>query len=331
MIQVVYVSSQESQEIHVWKLDNLGKLALLQILDVPGLVQPMVIHPNKTNLYVGIRKLFGIISYLIKEDGTLRQVGKASLPGNPSYISTDKRGQYLFAASYTGNCISVSQIQHDGVVTEPIQYINELITPHSANIDIGNQRLLVPCLKEDLIRLFSFNVNGQLTPYMQKSVNTTTNSGPRHIAFHPNGKYAYCIKELDGTVDVLAILENGSQYHIIQTIDIMPISFSGMPWAADIHITPNSQFLYTSERSASMLSIFKIAEDGSKLSVIGHHPSQVQPRSFNIDHSGHFIISACQQSGNIAVHKINQSNGKLRTLAIYPVGKNPVWVSILAS
>ncbi|VAX76238.1 6-phosphogluconolactonase [Serratia symbiotica] len=330
MKQIVYVSSPVSQEIHIWQLNNAGSLTLLQILDVPGQGQPMAIHPNKPYLYVGVRPLFSIISYRIQANGTLRLARIAPLLSSPSYISTDLLGRYLFSASYTGNCVSVSQIDDNGVVTERIKQIDGLITPHSANIDPTNQRLFVPCLKEDCIRLFNFHLDGQLTKHVPQSVNTAAGAGPRHMAFFPNGKYAYCVNELDGTVDVLTILKNSSQYRVIQTLDIMPVGFSGTPWAADIHLTPNARFLYISERAANILTIFHIAEDGSSLSVVGHHVTDKNPRGFNIDHSGRFVIAACQQSGRIVVNKINQESGGLSTLASYPVGKDPVWVSMLA-
>lgn len=330
MKQVVYVSSPESQQIHVWQLNDTGALALLQTVDVPGQGQPMAIHPDKSHLYVGVRPLFSIVSYRIQADGTLSQAGIALLPGSPSYISTDLLGRYLFSVSYSGNCVSVNQIGHDGVVKAPIQQIEALITPHSANIDPANQRLLIPCLKEDCIRLFSLGLDGHLTTHVQELVNTVTGAGPRHMAFYPNGKYAYCVNELDGTVDVLTISENGSKYRVTQTLDIMPAGFAGRRWAADIHITPNSRFLYTSERAESILTIFNISAEGSILSVVSHHRTEAQPRGFNIDHSSRFVISACQQSAHIAVHEIDQSSGKLSTLAHYPVGKGPMWVSVLA-
>ncbi|EPX2176526.1 TPA: 6-phosphogluconolactonase [Serratia marcescens] len=330
MKQIVYVASPESQQIHVWQLDDAGALALLQTVDVPGQVQPMTLHPDKTHLYVGVRPAFGIVSYRIEADGTLQQAGMAPLPGSPTHISTDLQGRYLFSASYSGNCASISPIGHDGVVTAPIQQIDGLTAPHSANIDPTNQLVLVPCLKEDRIRLFNLSLAGQLTPHAQEAVATAAGAGPRHMAFHHNDKFAYCVNELDGTVDVLAISENGGHYTVTQTLDIMPADFDGTRWAADIHITPNGRFLYTSDRTTSILTIFSVSEDGGTLSVVGYHPTEAQPRGFNIDHSGRFVISSGQKSDHIAVHEIDQRSGELTTLARYPVGKGPMWVSVLA-
>ncbi|AHG21654.1 6-phosphogluconolactonase [Chania multitudinisentens RB-25] len=330
MKQIVYVASPESQQIHVWQLDDHGALALLQTVDVSGQVQPMALHPDGTHLYVGVRPAFGIVSYRIEADGRLQEAGMAPLPGSPTHISTDLQGRYLFSASYSGNCASVSPIGHDGVVSAPIQQIDGLTAPHSANIDPTNQLLLVPCLKEDRIRLFNLSQEGKLTPHAQDAVSTATGAGPRHMAFHPNHPFAYCVNELDGTVDVFAIRENGGKYTLVQTLDAMPADFTGTRWAADIHLTPNGRFLYVSDRTASILTIFSVSADGGNLSVVGHHPTEEQPRGFNLDHSGRFVISAGQKSGHIEVCAIDQASGALNRLARYPVGKGPMWVSVLA-
>ncbi|WON76025.1 6-phosphogluconolactonase [Serratia sp. UGAL515B_01] len=330
MKQIVYVASPESQQIHVWQLDGNGALTLLQTVDVPGQVQPMVIHPDRTHLYVGVRPVFGIVSYRIKADGQLEQAGMAPLPGSPTHISTDLQGRYLFSASYSGNCASVSPIGHDGVVVAPIEQIEGLTAPHSANIDPTNQLLLVPCLKEDRIRLFNLSLEGKLTPHSQDAVSTATGAGPRHMAFHPNSQFAYCVNELDGTVDVFAISKNGGKYMLVQTLDAMPADYSDTRWAADIHLTPNGRFLYVSERASSTLTILSVSADGGKIEVMGHHATEAQPRGFNIDHSGRFVISAGQKSDHIEVCEIDQNSGELTTLARYPVGKGAMWVSILA-
>ncbi|MFI8415450.1 6-phosphogluconolactonase [Serratia sp. NPDC078593] len=330
MKQIVYVASPESQQIHVWQLDNLGALTLLQTVDVPGQVQPMAIHPDKTHLYVGVRPAFGVVSYRIGTDGQLQQAGMAPLPGSPTHLSTDLQGRYVFSVSYSGNCATISPIGHDGVVTAPLQQLDGLTAPHSANIDPTNQLVLIPCLKEDRVRLFTLNQAGELAPHRQADVSTAAGAGPRHMAFHHNDQYAYLVNELDSTVDVLAIGENGQKYTTVQTIDAMPAGFDDTRWAADIHITPNGRFLYISDRTASILSAFAVSQDGSTLSVIGHYPTEQQPRGFNIDHSGRFIISAGQKSDHVAVHEIDQESGKLTMLARYPVGKGPMWVSVLA-
>ncbi|PNM24420.1 6-phosphogluconolactonase [Yersinia enterocolitica] len=330
MKQVVYVASPDSQQIHVWQLDSAGALTLLQTVEVPGQVQPMTINPNQRQLYVGVRPDFAIVSYNISDDGTLTAAGMAPLPGSPTHIGTDLQGRFLFSASYSFNCVSISPIDEQGVVQAPIQQLDDLPAPHSANIDPTNQILLVPCLKEDKVRLFDLSLEGKLTPHVQAAIPVAAGAGPRHMAFHPNKHVAYCVNELNSSVDVYQINKNGQEYQLIQTLDAMPTDFTGTRWAADIHITPNGRHLYISDRTASLLGIFSVSDDGREITLVGHQQTEAQPRGFNIDNSGNFLISSGQKSDHIAVYRIDQHSGELTPLKRYAVGKGPMWVTILA-
>ena len=153
MKQVVYTASPESQQIHAWRLDEEGALSLLQVTDVSGQVQPMVVSPKKDFLYVGVRPNFRVVAFRIAADGTLSEAGEAPLPGSPTHISTDRTGNYLFCGSYNDACVSISPIGEDGLPQAPSQVIRELDGCHSANIDNANQTLFVPALKQDRICL----------------------------------------------------------------------------------------------------------------------------------------------------------------------------------
>ncbi len=330
MQQVVYIASPESQQIHVWQLASSGQLTLLQVVDAPGQVQPMVIAPNKQHLYVGVRPSFSAISYHIDAKGLLTQVGSASLPGSPTHLSTDKLGRFLFSASYSGETLSVSPIDAQGIVGEPIQQLDGLSGCHSSNIDPENRVLWAPCLKEDRIRLYDVSAAGELSVAAQAELRAVEGAGPRHMDFHPNRRFAYCVNELNSTVDVIELHSVEGKARTVQSLDAMPQSFADTRWAADIHLTPNGRFLYCSDRTASLLSIFQVSEDGSTLSLVGHQPTETQPRGFNIDHSGEFVISAGQKSQHIEVYRIDQESGKLQPLARYAVGQGPMWVSVLA-
>ncbi|NLS43290.1 6-phosphogluconolactonase [BEV proteobacterium] len=330
MQQVVYVTSPESQQIHVWQLASSGQLTLLQVVDAPGQVQPMVIAPNKQRLYVGVRPTFSAISYRIDAQGLLTQVGSASLPGSPTHLSTDRQGRFLFSASYSGETLSVSPIDAEGIVGEPIQQLDGLSGCHSSNIDHQNRVLWAPCLKEDRIRLYDVSAEGDLSVAAQADLHAVDGAGPRHMDFHPNQRFAYCVNELNSMVDVIELHSVAGKARIVQSLDAMPQGFADTRWAADIHLTPDGRFLYCSDRTASLLSIFQVSEDGSTLTLVGHQPTETQPRGFNIDHRGEFMISAGQKSQHIEVYRIDQESGKLQPLARYAVGEGPMWVSVLA-
>lgn len=330
MQQTVYTASPESQQIHVWRLNDEGTLSLVQVVDVPGQVQPMVVSPDKRFLYVGVRPEFRVLAYRIApEDGALTFTAEASLPGSPTHISTDRQGRFIFSASYNAGSVSVTPL-NDGVPGEVITLVEGLDGCHSANISPDNTTLWVPALKQDRICLFTFGNDGQLTAKTPAEVTTVEGAGPRHMAFHPNQQYAYCVNELNGSVDVWQLSNAHGQIECVQTLDMMPADFADTRWAADIHITPDGRHLYTCDRTASIVTIFSVSEDGSVLAVEGFQPTETQPRGFNIDHSGKYLIAAGQKSHHIALYEIQSEQGLLEEKGRYAVGQGPMWVVVHA-
>ena len=109
---------------------------------------------------------------------------------------------------------------------------------------------------------------------------------------------------------------------------MMPAGFSGTRWAADIHLTPDGRFLYACDRTASMLAVFSVSELGAELTLEGYQPTETQPRGFNIDNSGRYLVAAGQKSHHIEVYTITEPKGLLKPLGRYAVGQGPMWVVI---
>ncbi|UDG79978.1 6-phosphogluconolactonase [Candidatus Steffania adelgidicola] len=330
MNQIIYVSSPESQQIHSWNMDEEGRLTLLQVVDTPGKGQPMAIHPANTHLYVGVKPVCAVITYRIDYKGLLTKVGMVSLSESSSYLTTDLLGKTLYSASYSGCCLNVIPINAQGIVCTPNQTVRDLNHCHSVNVDRTNALLWVPCLTEDRIRLYAISKFGHLTPHTLVALESVIGSGPRHMAFHHNGCYAYVVNEFSGTIDVIAINVSGISPRIVQTLDIMPEGFSKSRWAADIHITPDGRWLYCCERIASVISCFSVSGDGSVLNLLNIQITEAQPRGFNIDVQGKFLVTAGQKSHHIAVYAIHEHSGVLIPLERYAVGQGPIWVSILS-
>ena len=300
MKQTVYTASPESQQIHVWDLDLAGKLTLVQVVDAPGQVQPMVVSPNKEYLYVGVRPEFRVLAYRIAPDnGALTFAGEAPLPGSPTHISTDHQGRFVFSASYNAGCVD-------------------------------NRTLWVPALKQDRICLFTLSDDGFLAEQEPAEVTTVEGAGPRHMVFHPNQQYGYCVNELNSSVDVWELKDPHGKIECVQTLDMMPPDFAGVRWAADIHLTPDGRHLYACDRTASIITIFSVSEDGSVLSIEGYQNTETQPRGFNLDHSGKYLIAAGQKSHHIAVYEIEGEQGLLEEKGRYAVGQGPMWVVVNA-
>ncbi|MFJ3457135.1 6-phosphogluconolactonase [Scandinavium goeteborgense] len=330
MKQTVYTASPESQQIHVWSLHQDGKLTLVQVVDVPGQVQPMVISPDKQYLYVGVRPEFRVIAYRIApDDGALTFAGESALPGSPTHISTDHSGKFLFSGSYNQACVSVTRLE-EGLPVGVVDVVEGLDGCHSANITPDNRTLWVPALKQDRICRFTLSDDGKLVAQTPAEVTTVEGAGPRHMAFHPNQQYAYCVNELNSSVDVWELSDPHGEIECVQTLDMMPPDFTGTRWAADIHITPDGRHLYTCDRTSSTLTVFTISEDGSVLEVQGFQPTETQPRGFNVDHSGKYVLAVGQKSHHLAVYEIKGEQGLLEEKGRYAVGQGPMWVVVNA-
>ncbi|MFC0179995.1 6-phosphogluconolactonase [Thorsellia kenyensis] len=328
MNQKVYVACPENQEIHVFTLSTQGELSLVQIVAVPGQVQPMVFSKNKSFLYVGIRPDFQVLSYAIApESGELSFAGSAPLLGSPTHIAIDNTGKYFFSASYSFNHVSICPISQEGIVEAPIHTIEGICAPHSVNPISDSNTILIPALKEDKIRVFNL-ANGTLieadTAYMiQKG------AGPRHITFHNTKQIGYCLNELDSTISTIKLPdENSTLVDILQTHLSVPVDFNQTYWSADIHITPNNRFLYCSERTSSLLTAIELNSEGLINKTIGYYDTELQPRGFAIDTTGKFLICAGQQSDKLSLYHIDQNSGELLHRTQYSVGKGAMWVLI---
>jgi 6-phosphogluconolactonase len=136
-------------------------------------------------------------------------------------------------------------------------------------------------------------------------------AGPRHFAFHPNGRFAYIIDELASQVDAFAYDAPHGRLAAIQSISTLPPGFQGSNTGAEIQVHPSGKFLYGSNRGHDSIAIFAIDPRTGKLSPLGHESTQGKmPRYFGIDPSGAFLLTANQASDNIVLFRIG-GDGKL--------------------
>jgi 6-phosphogluconolactonase len=329
----VFVSNADSKDISVLKLDRgKGSIELLQSVDTDGMVMPLAVGPDKRFVYAAIRsEPFNVASYAIDaETGRLTKLGTAPLPHSMASITTDRTGRWLFAASYPGHLISVSPIGADGLAREPIEVIPTGKNAHAVVLGPGNRTLLVTNLGSDQVLQFRFDAaTGKLTPADPASFRTRKGAGPRHIAIHPDGKHAYLLHELDATVDLLAFDSKNGTLSLMKTWNTLPPESTARPWAADLHLTPDGNFLYTSERNSHTLAIWKVHPTNGQLSLVGHQPTEAQPRGFQIDSTGQWLLAVGQVSNHLTAYRIDPETGKLTPAARLPLGENPNWVEIV--
>jgi 6-phosphogluconolactonase len=329
----VYVSNADSREISVLSLELAsGALEPVQTVGVEGQVMPLAVSPDRRFLYAALRSQpYTVASFAIAPGGKLQPIGRSPLPESMAHITTDRSGRHLFAASYGGHQLSVSPIGADGVVGAPAQVLPTGRNAHASLTDPGNRYLFVTNLGSDAVMQWRLDAAaGRLAPNEPPAFDARPKTGPRHLVFHPNGRFVMLLNELDASVDVLAFDRERGTLAQVQTLSTLPPGFAGKPWAADLHFTPDGRFLYTSERTSSTLAAFEVDGATGRLTLLGHTPTEQQPRSFQVDPSGRYLVVAGQASHAVLVHRIDPQSGQLRTLSSTPLGLNPSWVEIVS-
>jgi 6-phosphogluconolactonase len=330
---VVYVASADSREIHVLRLDRRnGDLTSIETVATGGAVMPLAVSPDHRYLYAALRsEPYAVASYAIHPlSGKLSHLGTSPLPASMPYISTDRSGRFLLCASYGGNQLAVLPIDDRGQAQPAQQILPTEPHAHSILTDSSNRHVYAACLGGDLLMQLDFDqASGRLTPLNPPGVRTRAKAGPRHFRFHPNGRLLYLLCELDAALYVYAHDPASGGLEQLQEASTLPPGFSGKPWAADIRITPDGRYLYTSERTSSTLCAMRIDAASGKVLHIGHTLTEKEPRGFNLDPGGRYLLAVGQASHGLASYAINQATGALALIARIPMGQNPNWVEII--
>jgi 6-phosphogluconolactonase len=284
-----------------------------------------VIAPGGRRLYTC--NSLGFVSAYSLEDSTgkLRFLNqKPSGGGDPSYISLDRTSKYVFVANYEGGSIAAWALTPDGSLGERTAYIQQTgssINPerqthayaHSIVIDPSNRFALVADLGTDRLYVYKFNVkDGSLTPNDPAFIKVKPGSGPRHVVFHPNGRYVYLVTEMGDTVILFDWDGRHGTLTEEQSISTLPPDFHGVSVAAEIKVHPNGRFLYTSNRGHDSIATFSINAGNGRLTPIQHISSGGRsPRNFDFDPSGHWLLVTNHESNNATVLRVDPRSGLL--------------------
>ncbi len=331
-MSVVYVSNAASAEISVLRMDADGGLAHVQTVATGGTVMPLAISPDRRLLHAALRsRPYSVSSFGIDSGtGCLRHRSTVLLPDNMAYVTTDRSGRYLLSASYTGNMVSVNAIWLNGVVEErPVAVYPTPPHAHSAVVDPSNRYLFVAALGGDAILQYLFDPDtGRAAPNTPPVVAAKPGAGPRHLIFHPDGRFVYVSNELDGTVGAYEFDRYSGTLALIDRYPALPPGVT-RAWTAELRLTPDGRHLYVSERNSSTLAGFRVDPASGALEPIGHTPTETCPRGFAIDPGGRFAVVAGQRSDSVTVHVIDPTTGALTTHTRLPVGRDPNWVEIV--
>lgn len=240
---------------------------------------------------------------------------------DPCYIVADAK--HVISANYSGGNLSVFGIQKDGslgALKQLVRHSGNSINKnrqnsshvHMVQFTPDRKYLVVNDLGTDKIYIYKYNAGlSRDVLVANDSVAVDPGSGPRHITFSKDGKYAYLLQELDG--GITAFSYNEGSLKKIQAVKITDDGFNGENGAADIHISPDGKFLYASNRgSENKITIFMI-EKGGLLNKTGQVSTEGRgPRNFVIDPSGKFLLVANQGTEEVVIFERDAETGALK-------------------
>jgi 6-phosphogluconolactonase len=299
----------------------------------------MALSPNHRFLYVSNRTApYSIHTFAINgDDGTLTHLKESPTVESTPFLSTDRTGRFLFGAHNppdrkrrTGY-MTVSAISDDGVALSPHQVIHCPPKTHSILTDPSNRFVLSPACDADVVIRASFDVaTGLLNPDGLAPLYFRPKTGPRHHRYHPNGRFVYINNEYDGSIYCYSFDARTGAMSQIQTAETRPpqMDKEANVRVSDLRFTPDGQWLYVGIRGLPALAIFNVDAVSGFLTPAGHCFVPKEPRGFNIDPFGRFLLDSCYLEDKVISYRINHATGELTQAAEFKT-PGPNWIKIV--
>ena len=330
--QLVYIGNYtraEDAAIYHGEIDNsTGAITLLGKTPCEDNPSYLSLHPTGKYLYAVSETNThdgggAVSSFAVDADsGALTPMNLQPTGGSPCHNTVDASGQFVLSANYGGGSVAMHPIASDGSLGEMAdfkQHEGSSVTErqsephaHSINVDPANKRAYCADLGLDKVLVYKVNKKGKLKANDPPFAKTQPGGGPRHLNFHPSGKFAYVNLEMTSKVTVFAHDGKTGALNEIQTVSTLPKDFTGNNSTAEIRVHPNGKFVYCSNRGHDSIAVFAIDEKSGKLTLVEREPSGGKtPRNFCIDPSGAFLLVANQNTNNVVVFRIDRNTGSL--------------------
>lgn len=335
--EILYVgtySIRGSEGIYVYEFDRTkGTFQFIQAVTSIESPTYLTVHPSGKYLYAvnrgalsGHMKLGSVSAYSIdRSTGKLTLLNQQSSFGDgPCYVSTDKTGKLAFVTNYNEGNLIVFPISENGSLeacSDSIRFTGSGVNPerqtrphiHCVIPSPDNKHLIVTDLGTDKVYSFVIDhASAKLKPAPKPFTSVKPGSGPRHITFHPNGKYIYAAEELTSTVAHFAYKKETGDLTLLQDqIASMPVNSVGQNSSADIHTDIHGKYLMMSNRGHNSLSVYSVAKDGSLSFLHTQNTKGEKPRNFLVDQRNRYVFVAHQDTDNVVVFRWNEKTGKL--------------------
>ncbi len=308
---------------------------------------PSFLAANQDMIYAGseVGKNGGIFSFRRdKITGDLRYINKTAVSGSSlCHLCVWPNGQYISAANYSSGSLAVCEILQDGSLGQVTDFKQHRGTGfdkegrqggphmHASMFDPSGKKLLASDLGLDWIARYDADMSsGTLT--LDESVNfkAPDGSGPRHFVFSADGNFLYVVSEMGNSLLVYDYADASGTTLPSQQTALLPDHYEGESTAADIHFSPDGQYLYVSNRGHDSLTAFHVNEKDGRVKRLGFYTTCGSiPRNFSIAPDGRFVIIANQDSGNIVVCKRDIQSGAIGEAVAQASAPKAVFVMLL--
>jgi 6-phosphogluconolactonase len=334
---VLYVGTytkKQSKGIYAYRFDTAShELSSVGLAAETANPSFLVVDPRSRFLYAvnEIADYKGQSSGGVSAFAIDRKTGKLSLlnevpsrGADPCYVAVDKTGKFVLVANYTGGSVAVFPVMRDGRLGEASAFMQHVGSgpnkerqeaPHAHWVDVtaDNHFAIASDLGLDKLLVYRFDQkNGTISPNDPAFAKTEPGAGPRHVSFHPNGRFAYVADELQSAVSVFSYDGVHGVLRPLQTVSMLPKDFTGENSAAEIQVHPNGKFLFASNRGSDSIAVFSIGKSSGRLTLVDHFSTKgKKPRNFAVDPTGSRLFVANEDSDNIVVFEIDSSTGRL--------------------
>jgi 6-phosphogluconolactonase len=353
---LVYIGTYtgpKSKGIYAYRFDAAtGRLSSLGLVSETANPSFLAVRPSRRFLYA-VNEISdykggnsGAVSAFVIDPGThkltfLNEV--SSRGGDPCYVEVDKTGKYVLVANYSGGSVAVFRVLQDGRLDEAsafVQHAGSSVNPerqqgphaHSIDLSPDNRFAIAADLGLDQLLVYRFDSRkGALAPNHAAFAKVNPGAGPRHFVFHPSGRFAYAITEMQSTVVAFSYDVGSGVLRELQTISTLPKDFAGDNTGAEIQVHPTGKFLYGSNRGHDSIAVFAIDAGKGTLTPVELVPTQGKtPRNLEIDPTGSYLFAANQDSDNIVVFRIDLNTGRLTATGQALEVPSPVCVKFVA-
>ena len=265
----------------------------------------------------------GVAAWQIGKTASLQLLSTQPIAdGGATHLAIDAQGQFLFTAQYGSGSVAMFPIDSEGLIQPrcdlkkhtgngPDPARQKSPHPHWVGVDPSDQFLMVPDLGIDEVVVYRIDRSKkQLVPQSEGQV--PPGAGPRHMKFHPNGKWAYVLNEMALSVTHFDYTSTTGALAPKATVIALPQDEREVAnKASEIRIHPRGKFLFSANRGHDSISAFRINKDGTLELIETEAIRGSWPRNFNLDPTGKWLIAAGRNSNTLTVFSIDQENGNL--------------------